>query len=173
MTEGTVSNYEIASSWTSLEESKTILESLFLLCLIVLHILFHPYSMHAQGLIIPIFWESVHLGWLSAICLKRAKKISAPYTFRPTFSKDFPLFYEHNIVCFSVPTQSGQRKFKDWSCTKLYYKQTHKCSRILCSRYCDFGNYNTILSSTVLQPLKNLDYKKIKLRHSCLSAVKV
>ena len=68
--------------------------------------------MHAQGMIIPTFWESVHLGWLSAICLKRAKKISAPYTFRPTFSKDLPLFYEHNIVCFSVPTQSGQRKFK-------------------------------------------------------------
>jgi len=38
-------------------------------------------------------------------------KISAPHTFRSTFSKDLPLFYDHNIVCFSVPTQSRQRKF--------------------------------------------------------------
>lgn len=182
MTVGIINNYEIVSSWTSQEESKTIQEPLFLLCLIVLHILFHPPPMHAQGMIIPTFWESVHSGWLSVTCIKRAKKISVPYTFRPTFAKDLPLFYVHNIVCFSVPTQSGQRKFYNWSCwtllyydrvAELYYKQTHRCSGSLCSRCCDLGIYNTILSPTVLQPLKSLRYKKIQLWHSCLSAVKV
>lgn len=141
--------------------------------MIVLYVLFHPSPMYAQGMEIPVFWESIHLGWLSVTSIKRVKRKSAPYTFRTTFLKDLSLFHECNIVWFSVPLLSRQRKFQDWSCIQLFYKGAHKCNRSLHSRSCGLGNYTTILSSTVLKSLKSLTYTKMHFWHFFLNAVKV
>lgn len=67
--------------------------------------------------------------------------------------------YSMKVVWFYVPIQPRQREFQDWSCTKLCYKQTHRCSRSLCSRWCDLGISNAGLSSVVLQLFKRLRYK--------------